>query len=216
MTVPARLATSGDRTGTVGPSWRMELAVGGILLAWSFGAAVIVHHSPAPNALDRWGFTLFPIVPHSTWMARVTDLGSLSVLVVGSLAAAVVAFGRDRVRAVACLVGPLAATILAEWVIKPAVGRRYVGVLTFPSGHVTAVAALGTAWTLVVPRWFRWPMAAVSGAVVVLMTVSVIRLGWHYASDALTGAAVGCGVVLLLDGALHVLAARTGGSPAGP
>ena len=216
MRAPGRLAVSGDRSHVEGPSERAELLVGGILLAWSFVAALIVHHSPAPNALDRWAFTQLPVVRHSTWMTWVTELGSLSVLVAGSLLASVVAFGRDRLRAAACLVGPVAATALAEWVIKPAVGRHYGGVLTFPSGHVTAVASLGTAWTLAVPRWLRWPMAAVAAAVVVLMTVSVIRLGWHYASDALAGVAVGCGVVLLLDGFLHVLGAPAGGTASGP
>ena len=216
MAGPGRLAASERRTTEEGPTGRTELAIGGILLAWSFVAALIVHHSPAPNALDRWGLTEFPAVLHSTWMTRVTELGSLSVLVAGSLVAAVIAFGRDRLRAVACLVGPVAATALAEWVIKPAVGRHYAGVLTFPSGHVTAVAALGTAWALAVPHWLRWPVAALAAVLVGLMTVSVIGLGWHYASDALVGAAVGCGVVLLVDGFLHVLVVPVSGSPASP
>ena len=215
MTASGRLAAAGGRTEAEGPSERAELLVGGILLAWSFVAALIVHHSPAPNALDRWAFAELPVVRHSTWMTRVTELGGLPVLVVGSLLAGVVVFGRDRLRAVACCIGPVAATVLTEWIIKPAVGRHYGGVLTFPSGHVTAVAGLGTAWTLAVPRWLRWPMAAVATAVVVLMSLSVIRLGWHYASDALAGAAVGCGVVLLLDGFLHVLVPPAGGSSRG-
>jgi membrane-associated phospholipid phosphatase len=187
-----------------------ELRVGGILLAWSLVAALIVLVSPEPNALDRWGLSQLPLVRHSTWMTRVTELGGLPVLVAGSLLAAVVAVGRDRVRAVACLVGPVAATVLAEWVVKPAVGRHYGGALTFPSGHVTVVASLGTAWTIAVPRWLRWPVAALAAVVVVLMTVSVIKLGWHYPSDALAGVTFGCGVVLLLDGVLHLAAASSG------
>ena len=146
---------------------------------------------------------------------RVTELGGLPVLVVGSLLAAVVAFGRDRVRAVACLVGPVAAVVLSEWVIKPAVGRHYAGVLTFPSGHVTAVASLGTAWTLAVPRWLRWPMAAVAAVVIILMTVSVVSLAWHYTSDALAGAVCGIGTVLVIDGWLHLAFARPTGGPVG-
>lgn len=186
------------------PSGRGELIAGAVLLAWLLVASAVVHHSPAPNALDRWGFRLFPVVRHSTWMSRVTEVGGLPVLVVGSLLAAAVAFGRDRVRAAACLVGPAAAVLLSEWVIKPAVGRHYAGVLTFPSGHVTSVASLGTAWVVAVPRWLRWPTAAIAAVVTFLMTMSVVSLAWHYTSDALAGAVCGVGTVLLVDGILHL------------
>lgn len=213
----------GPRThpGPAGPSpGRRELIAGGILLAWLFVACLVVRHSPAPNALDRWGFRLFPVVRHSTWMVRVTEIGGLPVLVGGSALAALVAFGRDRLRAVACLVGPLGAVVLSEWVIKPAVGRHYAGVLTFPSGHVTAVASLGTAWTLAVPRWLRWPVAGVAAVVVFLMTMSVVSLAWHYASDALAGAVCGVGAVLLVDGCLHLAfgppGARSSAAPTRP
>jgi undecaprenyl-diphosphatase len=203
--------TQPGRTGP--PTGRGELIAGAILLAWLAVACLVVHHSPAPNALDRWGFRLFPVVRHSTWMVRVTELGGLPVLIVGSALAAVVAGGRDRVRAVACLVGPVAAVVLSEWVIKPVVGRHYAGVLTFPSGHVTAVASLGAAWTLAVPRWLRWPVAAVAAVVIILMTVSVVSLAWHYTSDALAGAVCGIGTVLVIDGWLHLAFARPTGGP---
>ncbi len=207
MTQTGGRLEAGPRTGPDRPRpprGRREAIAGAILLAWLLVACVVVHHSPAPNALDRWGFRLFPVVRHSTWMVRVTELGGLPVLIGGSLLAAVVTFGRDRVRAVACLVGPVGAVVLSEWVIKPAVGRHYAGVLTFPSGHVTSVAALGTAWTLAVPRWLRWPAAGVAAVVVFLMTMAVVRLAWHYPSDALAGAVCGVGTVLLVDGCLHL------------
>jgi membrane-associated phospholipid phosphatase len=121
--------------------------------------------------------------------------------------AAVVVVGRDRRRAVACLVGPAMATVLVEWVVKPAVGRHYLGVLSFPSGSVTVVASLAAAWTLAVPGWTRWPVAAVGVVLTGSMTVAVIALRWHYPSDALAGAAFGVGMVLLLDGLLHLAAA---------
>ena len=36
--------------------------------------------------------------------------------------------------------------------------------------------------------------------------MAVIGLRWHYPSDALAGAAFGVGVVLLVDGVLHLVA----------
>jgi membrane-associated phospholipid phosphatase len=188
------------------------VVAGAILLTWSLVASLIVRRDPGANALDRWGFTIFHSTGHSTWMVRVTELGSLSALVAGSALAALVAVGRDRPRAAVCLVGPAIATLLVEWVVKPAVGRHYAGVLTFPSGHVTAIASVSTAWTLAVPRWLRWPVAAVALVAVLLMIVAVVGLRWHYATDALAGAVFGVGTVLFLDGALH-LATNSIGRP---
>jgi membrane-associated phospholipid phosphatase len=180
---------------------------GGILLVWSALAAVAVGRSPGPNALDRWGFAALGPTTHSTLLVHISELGDPAVLAAASVLAAVVVVGRDRRRAVACLVGPAMATVLVEWVVKPAVGRHYLGVLSFPSGSVTVVASLAAAWTLAVPGWTRWPVAAVGVVLTGSMTVAVIALRWHYPSDALAGAAFGVGMVLLLDGLLHLAAA---------
>ena len=217
MTVTGRSDRSaGPATGGTAPETATEARVGALLVGLTFLAAVLFRWRPGPTPVDHWVFALVPPEPKDSLWIRVTELRTLPVLLGGSLVAALVVVGRDRWRALACLVAPALAVLLAEYVLKPVIARRYSGVLTFPSGHVTAVASLGTAWTLAVPRWLRWPMAAVAAAVVVLMTVSVIRLGWHYASDALAGVAVGCGVVLLLDGFLHVLGAPVGGTASGP
>ena len=113
--------------------------------------------------------------------------------------------GRDRWRALACLAAPALATLVVEWCLKPLVGRRYVGVLTFPSGSVTTVAALAAAWALAVPRWLRWVVIPAVTVVVGAEVWAVVGLRWHYPSDALGGAAFGVGVVLLVDGVLHLL-----------
>ena len=66
------------------------------------------------------------------------------------------------------------------------------------------LAAVVTAWAVAVPRRFR-PVVVVVGAVLVgLMVVAVIGLRWHYPTDALAGAVLGVGTVLLVDGAAHL------------
>jgi membrane-associated phospholipid phosphatase len=192
--------SSGPRTGM---SVRNETTAGLILVGLTFVAAVIVRLHPGGNVLDRWGFSALPTSPHSTVLLRIADLGGLPLLLGGSALAALVAMGADRRRAIACLCGPLIAALLVEWVLKPLVGRRYLEVLCFPSGSVAVVAAVSTSWVLAVPRWLRWPAIVTGAALVVLMSVTVVAVRWHYPSDALAGASLAVGVVLLCDGILH-------------
>ncbi len=159
---------------------------------------------PGPNPLDRWGFTAFPRQPGSTVLVRITDLGSAAVLVLATVAAGVVALRSDRIRATACVLGPAAVAFCVEFVVKPIVGRHYQGVLSYPSGNVADLAAVATAWAVAVPRWLRLPIALVGAAVTTAMMVAVVGLRWHYPSDALGGAVLGVGTVLVIDGALHL------------
>jgi membrane-associated phospholipid phosphatase len=191
-----------------GPNGPGELIAGIILLSWSAVAAVLVHVDPTPNKLDAWGFAALSSEFHDPALLRIADLRTTAVLVVGSALAGLTVVGRDRWRAVACLAGPLAAAVLVEWCMKPLVGRRFDTVLDYPSGSVTVVAALATSWSLAVPRRIRWAVMAAGSAVTAMMIVAVIRLRWHYPTDALAGAIVGVGVVLTLDGALQVVRAR--------
>jgi len=197
--------TSADpREGAARPWLRAELIAGGVLLGWTLLASLAVRVDRAPNMLDRFGFAHLPLAPHSAFWLRVTDLGSFPALIGGSLLAAVVVVGRDHRRALACLCAPSVAAALVNWVLKPEVGRHYLGVLSFPSGSMTVVAAVATAWTLAVPDRLRWVVALVGAAAVGLTGVAVVAVRWHYPSDALVGAAWGVGVVLLVDGLLHL------------
>ncbi len=193
-----------------------EGAVGLGLLAAVALAGVYLHLRPAPNALDRLGFRLQPADVHSGVMIALSHLGSLSVLVGGTLVGTVVAVRRDRLRAVACLAGPLVAVALCELVAKHLVGRQYQEELTYPSGTVTVVASVGTCWALAVPRRARWAVGALAVVLTALAVDTVLALRWHLPTDALAGAALGVGTVLAVDGALqqgwarHVLAALVG------
>ncbi len=177
-----------------------------------------LHLRPGLNAVDSLGFALPPASTHWWHFFRVvTRFGTWPGLAVGSVSAAMVAWytgRRDRWRALACLIGPPAAAVLDQFVIKPLVGRLYQGELSFASGSVTVIAAVGTAWVLAVPRRFR-PAAAVVGSLsVALMIVAVIALRWHYPTDALAGVVLGVGVVLMVDRAAHSLPARQSGGNA--
>ena len=210
----APAATTGTALAHPG---RPQAIAGLILVGWTLVAGIVVHGHPGPNGLDRWGFSALGPSLHSSLLIRITDLGGFAVVAGGSVLAALVVVGRDRWRAVACLFGPALATALVEWLIKPLVGRRYLEVLTFPSGTVTTVAALATAWVLAVPGWLRVAVAAAGSVVVVAVIVAVVALRWHYPSDALAGAVFGVGAVLSVDGILRMVGAkRASGQVRGP
>ena len=57
-----------------------------------------------------------------------------------------VTISRDWVRSLACAVSPIVAVEVVEHIAKPMVGREMgAGSFTYPSGTVTAVAALAVA-----------------------------------------------------------------------
>ena len=183
---------------------RRVLTAGAVLVGVSVAAAAAIAVHSGPNPVDHGGFSLIPKNPDSSVLIWVSKLGRPLILVLGTLAAALVAVRRDRTRALACLGGPFLANLLVEMAFKPLVGRRFEGVLSFPSGNVTDVAAVATAWVLAVPRRGR-PLVALVGAVATGgMVAAVIGLRWHYPTDALVGAAFGVGMVLTVDGALHL------------
>jgi len=120
------------------------LVAGTILVAWTVLAALLIRYHPEANALDRWGFSLVPPGRGDAFDRTLAGLRTV-VLAGGSVLAAVVAFGHDRWRAAACLVGPALTVLLVEGLLKPVIARRYEAVLSFPSGTVAALAAVATA-----------------------------------------------------------------------
>ena len=88
------------------------------------------------------------------------------------------------------------------------VGRRFEGVLSYPSGNVADLTAVGTAWVLAVPTRLRAVFVALAAVAVGAMVIAVIGLRWHLPTDALAGVVLGVGVVLLVDGMLHLRARR--------
>jgi len=182
-----------------------ELLVGCVLLGVATLAGLVFVHRPWPNRVDAIGFRLLPADLSSRWAADIAHLGSLTMLIVGvALLCVVAALSRNWMRALSCLIAPIAAVLIVQSVAKPLVGRHFEGTLalSYPSGTVTAVAALAAAAFLVVPRFAKPLMAVVGGIAVLAVCAAVVVLRWHYPTDALGGVCVGAGAVFAVDGLL--------------
>jgi membrane-associated phospholipid phosphatase len=108
---------------------------------------------------------------------------------------------------------PLAAAI-TELVLKPLIGRTSWGD-PFPSGHVTSVAALATALTVLLARTptrapgpFCLALACTAFLVTAAVALGVIGANMHHLSDTVGGAAVGTGTVLLIVLVLDTLSQK--------
>jgi hypothetical protein len=188
-----------------------QVAIGLTALAATAVIGAFLHIRPGPNPLDHLGFAVIRPETSSRLFHDVTWFGTLAPLLVGSAGAAFVACFtgvRDRWRALACLIAPPLAAIVNEFCLKPAVSRLYQGELSFASGSVVVVAAVSAAWVLAVPRVLRVVTATLGLLAVVMMVFAVVALQWHYPSDALSGALFAVGMVVLVDGAAHVLSRR--------
>lgn len=156
--------------------------------------------------------------PHRQALLRMVELGSpVPVLV---LSIAIVAGCLMAGRLNGAILGALAAPVadgLDELVLKPLFHRADLGFLTYPSGHTTAVFALGGTVTvlLAVPAagagraTMRRAAIPVAAAVIGCMVAAgLIALRWHYFSDTVGGAAVAIGTVCILALLLDLPATR--------
>jgi hypothetical protein len=187
----------------------IELTAAAAALSVTAAMAAFVHFHPGPNAIDRLGFRLLPPASASSFYRIVTWFGTVLALVLGSVSAATVAwFSSPRwrsQRSLACLIGPPTAAAINQLVIKPEVGRLYVGEFSFVSGSVAVIAGVSVAWVLGAPRRIRPIITLVGLLAVVTMSLAVVALRWHNPTDALAGALFAGGVVLLIDSATFLL-----------
>lgn len=142
------------------------------------------------------------------------DAGA-SVVLCAAIAAVLLAVGQRRL-ALLAMVGPAVAGA-GVLVLKPVVARTLRGIPSFPSGHVTGIAAVTLVLALVAlhcGRPDRRASPVVAGMVVmlaaVLMGVAVVVGGVHWPSDVLGGLCTAVSGVLGTALLLDTVAARRG------
>jgi membrane-associated phospholipid phosphatase len=186
---------------------KTRLAISFTLLSATIAAALLIRHFPGTNAIDRWGFRIIPTQIFVSWPLE-NETNQITAAIVGLIGVlgALTVRRRDRLRAVACIVGPMLAGLMTLIVLKPLSGKKLGGALAFPSGLVAGVSTIVAVALLVMSR--RWRLVAFLPAVAAIVAVMwfVVALRWHYATDALTGAAVGVASVMFADSSIHLVA----------
>jgi hypothetical protein len=181
------------------------------------GLAVGLHGVDGPVTLDvraasvvfsrPFGIRLVPYLIASRF-ELLGNTAPFAVLVAG--VAAVGLWRRDWLVTAVGVVGPPLAVVLSE-LSKRIVGRSVEGVLSFPSGHVAAMAAIVVVVVLLAYRhWGLGGLASAAPLALLLpvgMVVTVVRIQAHTMSDAIGGVALGVGTVLALSGAGSMLVA---------
>ena len=186
--------------------WAALLALA--LLAVVVVIGVRVAHTTGPLHVDTLGARVVdaPQIPHTkrafrglVWLGSPEFVaGAVAVLALWRMAR------RDVLGAGTSALAPLLAVVLTEVVAKPLIGRRLSAAghsFSFPSGHVTGAAALAAVLVaLAVRAWGRRAAWLAVPALLLPLGVSagVVRAGFHYATDAVGGIAMGFSAVLLV------------------
>ena len=154
------------------------------------------------------------------WLGLLALADPVLVIAVCVAIAALCLAARRWRGAVLVMVSVPAATALTEYVLKPLVHRTLNGAVSFPSGHATGVFTVAAAITVLLaqpPRRRVPPLLRASVALGVwclagAVTVAIVGVHAHYATDTIGGAAVGTATVLLaallLDRPPHLAAPR--------
>ncbi len=149
---------------------------------------------------SRWRWTL----------ERLIDLGDpIPAVVLAALVGLGCLATRRWTGVLLAVLGPATAVSIAQFVLKPMVGRTDEDGLVFPSGHATAFGAiaavvavllLGARWprSTAVRLWFVAALLLVVGA----KAAALAAVGYHYLTDGIAGACLAIGVVLTVAAVL--------------
>jgi membrane-associated phospholipid phosphatase len=182
---------------------RAKLLTGCALLAAVAVLGLYLSMHPGLNPVDRLAFRVIPNEWTEHRLLLLADFGRPRVVIPAVAFCFFISLWWSRRRAITCVIAPLLAVGITEYIAKPAVGRLYGAVLCYPSGHMTAVAAVMSVFVLAVPPRFRgW--ALVIGVIVdSAVGVTLLLLRWHYLTDVCAGLLVSVGTTLIVDAIVH-------------
>ena len=216
MTVAAPPVATERLLGRVARWW--ALGIGVVTAAIALVMAVQYAGDRTLSSFDyRVAVHIYAWYPDRKVLAhRVADLGGAAAVFVIVVALVIWLYTRRRFRGIALTVlGPTLAIVITEYVLKPAVDRRLLGYVTYPSGHSTGVFSVATviAVLLVGDKWRSWAVARIAAvvlmfAVCVLVAISLVAAGYHVPTDTVGGACVAISTVLLLAVLIDALGDR--------
>ena len=174
------------------------VAVVSLLATALLGLAVSRGHSAFE--LDRNAIHLLGRPPDVDLWARVADFLGAPLIAAVLIASLILGAFRRVLLRVGVFAGFAAvAFVISEHIAKPAVGERFFGELSFPSGNVTAACATAVAmWIALYPvlgKWARSITFAFGVAWTCLMSAAVVGAIWHTPLDCIGSVLLSLGVV---------------------
>ncbi len=145
------------------------------------------------------------------------------VVAVVSVVAVCAALAGRPLGAVVVVVGTGVAVTLTELLLAPLVARRLGGDLSYPSGHVTAVAAVAVVVVVLCVgpgrsrhRAVNFMVSVVAITTAAATSVAVVAERTHYGTDAIGGWLVAVASVLLVARVLDVVVLQLRSRHTGP
>ncbi|WP_306364941.1 phosphatase PAP2 family protein [Nocardia sp. CC227C] len=199
-------------------------AGGAALSLLTLGAALFAVAVPltfpagkGPTGLDSW---LSERLPGRAALYEALAFPGTAAAVLSLMVAAALWFARRRLwwRAGFVLLAPEFAVVLNTWVLKPLWDRPLHDYLAYPSGHTVHLVAAVTAIALAAEhRGLRIAAVGVTAVVLAGVTVGMVGLGYHYATDVVGGAAAAVALVAVLYIPVRRMPVRAGsGAPREP
>lgn len=187
-----------------------------LLLSAALCLFVLIVYALKTDNLSTFDQRIYAIVSNTIsssmtpFMKVITELGGTAgMIIICALSAICLFFMKKRVLAL-CMISNLALTAASNVVLKyifirprPS-GYRLIEIsgYSFPSGHSMASMAfygflIYLVWHKVEIKWQRYLLCILLSGLILLIMVSRIYLGVHYASDVLAGASVALVILII-------------------
>jgi membrane-associated phospholipid phosphatase len=199
--------------GLMNPRSRLVVVGLGCVLAM-FALGLSLHGNGYPTRVDEWGwqhlnssrligrFDVSILGGGSGLVGDVSPMGSASTGLAAGIGMALAHRWRGQQRlALLCLLSPVIALVLTDWVLKPLFDRHMGTALAYPSGQTVVTSAVGTVLTLLAYRRGGLRRAVIV-AILALLPIAagilfLLDARLHYPTDILGGMALGVGSALL-------------------
>ena len=202
-------------------TWAGALIVVGVVVTAGLGVHYANQHDPGRIDVSMDSRLQRLLGDHRRTLGHIITLADPRNVAIACVAIGALFFWRGRRRlALLSLLGPLVTVALTDLVLKPLINRRFLGKLSFPSGHTAASVAIATVVVVGLlgasgPAWpavARWLVVVAVAAIALVVAVSLVAAGYHYATDTIGGAALAIAVVmasaLAIDGAADRIDSR--------
>jgi membrane-associated phospholipid phosphatase len=207
----------------IAPSRRRSARIAVVAAITALAVLSIVLHDRGNTSFDTWALRELYVHIGDGWKGVLLGLTTPMLSIIGlGLIAVGAAIGRRWEIVALAVVGPVAALVLTEIVLKPVVDRHWLQVTTqgvqvigpaFPSGHETGLVSMllvlaVLSWRIGLAPRLRIAVLTLLALWGLLGAVGLVRGFYHYTTDTVGAVAVSAACVLGTALAIDAVGAR--------